>query len=193
MFYARYLTYRTNPLNSERIVLDERWIAIDAGKETIANERAKQLRPPKDRIFAEDAEIEITVYDERDMLDLRLDRAFLLEKLEDRNPGNREAALAEIINLIREYLHDIRNRLRIRDEDGIVNDAIRIKGLFAALDSSPHGDAYLDTDTKDFDKERDTIVQSVLGIDLKKYTGINTTQGSIVKTKPKKKSKKATL
>jgi hypothetical protein len=189
MFYARYRLVRTlakddvdedNKLKNgayEKIV-DERWIAIDAGKKTIAQERAQELRPPHDRFVAEDGVLRIDVYDERDMLDLRLDRAYLVEKIEDREPNPREAAMAETLNLIREALHDVENRLQIRDESGDVVEVIRVDRLFAALDSGPTGGAYLTTGEGDFERERDEIVKSLLGIALPKSAGETTKTAS---------------
>lgn len=172
MFYARYRMIRNLVRPGEVLentptkvakaeIVDERWIAIDAGKEKIARERAQELRPPHDRYLPEDAEMQIDVFDERDMLDLRLDRAFLVEKLDEREPALREAALAETLNLLRETLHDAAKRMKVRDEAGHVIQVVRISDLFAALDSGPSGTAYLTTADGDFEKERNKVVMEL--------------------------------
>lgn len=172
MFYARYRTKRVlvkpgvtaaNTLTNitQDDIMDERWIAIDASKEKIAKERAHDLRPPHDRYMPEDAEVQIDIFDERDMLDLRIDRAFLLERLKEAEPAARETALAETLNLLRETLHDAAKRMTVKDPAGNVVQVMRISDLFSALDSGPSGTSYLTTADGDFEKERNKIVMDL--------------------------------
>jgi len=161
MYYARYRTTRVHPSDSRRIVLDERWVGIDAAKENIARERAEQIRLPKDRYVAEDAETTIDLFTERDMIDIRVDRAFLVENLEDRSPNPREAAMAETLNALRECLDDLDRRLLVRDPDGREVEVLRIEDLARALDFGQNSDMYLTTTPADFRRERDAIVNEL--------------------------------
>lgn len=172
MFYARYRATRINSKSIKKDIIDERWIGIDTSKKNIAKERAETLVLPGDRFLPEDCDIVIDIFDEKDMLDLRLDRAYSIEKLTDKKASPREIVLSEIINLLRETVNDINKRMTVRDEDNYIVEVIRIEDLVDALNSSINDRAYLTNQPLAFKKERDFIIKNLFSIRKSKVAGI---------------------